>query len=104
MKEINCMELKSWMDNKKDFQLVDVREEHEREIASIGGDHIPMGDVMDNLDKISRDKNVVILCRTGNRSGAITKALMQQGFSNILNLKGGITAWSDEVDPTVTKY
>ena len=104
MKEIACCDLKKMMDAKEDFQLIDVREEYERDIASIGGELIPMGDVMDNFAKISRDKKVVIYCRTGNRSGVITQALDAQGFTNVFNLRGGIHKWSDEIDSAITKY
>ncbi|MFI5164541.1 MAG: rhodanese-like domain-containing protein [Bacteroidia bacterium] len=105
MKEVTPSELKKMMDSEEDFQLIDVREEHEVDIASIGGELIPMGDVMDNLDKISRDKKVVFYCRSGNRSTVITQALeKQQGFTNVYNLKGGILAWADEVDPSIAKY
>ncbi len=104
MKEISCSELKKMMDAKDNFQLIDVREEYEKEIADIGGELIPMGDVMDNLKKISRDKKVVVYCRTGNRSGVITQALEAQGFTNIFNLKGGIYQWANEIDSSITKY
>ena len=104
MKEITVSELKGLKDNNADFQLIDVREEHELEICQIGGEHIPMGDVMDNLDKISRDKQVVIHCRSGARSGAICNALESQGYNNVYNLKGGIIAWANEIDPSLPKY
>ncbi len=104
MKEVNCAELKKMMDAEEDFQLIDVREEHEVDIASIGGELIPMGDVLDNINKISKDKKVVFYCRSGKRSGAIVLALQHYGFSNIYNLKGGILAWADEIDTSITKY
>ncbi len=104
MKEVTVSELKKMMDSKQDFQLIDVREEHEVDIATIGGEWIRMGDVMDNIDKISKNKKVVVYCRSGKRSGAITQALDEKGFTNIHNLKGGILAWADEIDPAVTKY
>lgn len=104
MKEITCSELKKMMDAEEDFQLIDVREEYEADIASIGGELIPMGEVMDHLDKISRDKKVVLYCRTGNRSGVITQALEAQGFGNVFNLKGGIHQWADEIDASLSKY
>ena len=105
MKEITCSELKKMIDSKEDFQLIDVREEHEVEIASIGGELIPMGELINNLNKISKDKKVVIYCRSGQRSGVITQALeVQHGLKNIYNLKGGILAWADTIDPSVTKY
>jgi rhodanese-related sulfurtransferase len=104
MKEITVIELKKLKDEKADFQLIDVREEHELEICEIGGLHIPMGDVMDNLDKVSKDIQVIIHCRSGARSGAICQALETQGFSNVYNLKGGIIAWANEIDNSLTKY
>ncbi|MBN8703895.1 MAG: rhodanese-like domain-containing protein [Bacteroidetes bacterium] len=104
MKEITVSELKQLLDSKEDFQLIDVREQHEAEIATIGGELIPMGEVMLNLDKISKAKKVVVHCRSGGRSGAIVQALEKQGFTNLYNLKGGITAWSNEIDPSVPKY
>lgn len=104
MKEITVSELKSLMDNKADFQLIDVREAQEVEVCQIGGEHIPMGDVMDNLDKISRDKQVIVHCRSGARSGAICNALKAQGYTNVYNLKGGILAWIKEIDPTMKQY
>ena len=105
MKEITVSELKKMMDEKTDFQLIDVREAHEFEIAQIGGELIPMGEVMDNLNRISKDKPVIIHCRSGARSGAITNALeSQHSFTNIYNLKGGILAWANEIDTSITKY
>lgn len=105
MKEITVAELKKMRDSNEDFQLIDVREPHEAEIAQIGGELIPMGEVMNNLDKISRDKKVVIHCRSGARSGAVVQALeREQNFTNLYNLKGGIIAWANEIDTTVTKY
>ena len=104
LEEITATELKSLFDRGEDFQLIDVREEHEVDIASIGGELIPMGGVMDNLDKISKDKKVVVYCRSGKRSGAIVQALEQSGFTNIHNLKGGILDWIDKVDPSQPKY
>ncbi|MCE3279113.1 MAG: molybdenum cofactor biosynthesis protein MoeB [Bacteroidetes bacterium] len=104
MKEITVSELKKMKDEKADFQLIDVREEHELEICEIGGEHIPMGDVMDNLEKISKDKQVIIHCRSGARSGAICQALETQGYNNVYNLKGGIIAWANEIDTSLTKY
>lgn len=104
MKEVTVVELKKMMDSKEDFQLIDVREEVEFEHCNIGGELIPMGTVMDNLDKISKDKKVVIHCKAGGRSGTIVQMLTAQGYTNLFNLKGGILAWSDEVDSSVPKY
>lgn len=105
MKEITVQELKSKMDNKEDFQFIDVREPHEVEIAQIGAELIPMGEILGQVSRISRDKPVIIHCRSGARSGTIVQALeTQHGFTNLYNLKGGILAWSREIDPGVPQY
>ena len=105
MKEVTVTELKKMMDAKEKFSLIDVRETHELEICEIGGEHIPMGEVMNNLDRIPKDHKVIIHCRSGARSGAVVQALeTQHGYSNLYNLKGGIIAWADQVDNSLTKY
>ncbi len=105
MKEINVTELKQMFDNKENFQLIDVREGYEVEIATLGGEHIPMAEVMQHLDQISKDKKVVVHCRSGKRSAAVIQALeTQHGFSNLYNLKGGILAYADEIDHSLSKY
>ena len=105
MQEITVQQLKSMKDNKEDFQLIDVREEYEYEISEIGGELIPMGEVADNVDKISKDKKVVVHCRSGKRSASVIQMLEQaHGFKNLYNLKGGILAWADEIDNSVSKY
>lgn len=104
MKEITPIELKKMMDNHEDFQLIDVREEHEAEVANIGGKLIPMGNIMDHVDEIARDKKVVVHCRSGKRSATVIQALEQKyGFTNLFNLKGGILAYADDVDPSLVK-
>lgn len=105
MKEITVQELKSMIDNGEDFQLIDVREPYEYDIANIGGLLIPVAHILDNHEKISRDKTVVIHCRSGKRSELAIKNLEEKfGFKNLFNLKGGILAYIDEIDPTLTKY
>lgn len=105
MKELTVVELKEMRDNNTPHQLIDVREQHEVETATIGGEHIPMALIVANVDKISRDVPVIIHCRSGGRSGAVVDALEKRfGFTNLYNLKGGITAWSNEIDPNVPTY
>lgn len=105
MKEITVQELKAKLDSGEDIQFIDVREPHEVEIATIGAELIPMGEILSQTDRISRDKMVVIHCRSGARSGTIVKALeIQHGFTNCYNLKGGILAWSREIDPNIPQY
>lgn len=105
MKELTPKELKALIDSGADFQLIDVREPHEVQIASIGGENIPLGTIMQNTDKISEDKQVVIYCRSGGRSGQAVAALEQYlGHDNLYNLKGGILRYSDDVDSSLQKY
>lgn len=105
MKEITATELKEKLDKNEDLQLIDVREINERNFAHIGGDHIPMGSVPQNVDKFNKDKDVVVYCRSGSRSAQVIRFLeSNHGFTNLSNLKGGILAWSDEVDGAVPKY
>ena len=104
MKEVTPVELKKMLDSKEDFKLIDVREEHESEIASIGGTLIPMGTVIDRMNEIPKDKKVVVYCRSGKRAGVVISTLEQQGYTNLYNLKGGILAYADEVDPSLMKY
>jgi rhodanese-related sulfurtransferase len=97
MKEITSAELKQLINDKKDFQLIDVREEYEFDEANINGELIPMGEIMDNLEKISKDKQVIIHCRSGKRSAGVISALeSQHGFTNLYNLTGGILAYLEE--------
>ena len=105
MKEVTVQELKAMKDKKEDFQLIDIREEYEYDICHLGGELIPMGDIVDHLDKISKIKKVVLHCRSGKRSASVVQMLEQQhGFTNLYNLKGGILAWTEEIDTEMAKY
>jgi molybdopterin/thiamine biosynthesis adenylyltransferase/rhodanese-related sulfurtransferase len=105
MKEVTVQELKKLMDDKANFQLIDVREAYEADICEIGGELIPQGDIPNSVDKISRDKQVIIHCRSGARSGNMVKWLeANHGFTNLYNLKGGILAWAKEIDPEMPTY
>ncbi len=104
MKEISVSELKKFKDIAFDFQLIDIREEFELEICEIGGDNIIMSEIMDNFDKISKTKQVIIYCKNGLRSGAVCQALEKEGYTNVYNLKGGIIEWAKEIDNSLTKY
>lgn len=105
MKEVSVRELKEMMEAGADFQLIDVREEYEFDICNIGGQLIPMAEVMDKAQEIKKDKKVVVHCRSGKRSASVIQALeSQHGFQNLYNLKGGILAWIEEIDPSMSKY
>lgn len=94
--EITVQELKEWQESGKDFQLIDVREPNEFAEAEMGGELIPLGTVTANIDKFSKEKPVVVHCRSGKRSAnAIAALQMDHGFDNLYNLKGGILAWQE---------
>jgi rhodanese-related sulfurtransferase len=105
MKEVSVQELKQKIDNKEDFQLVDVRETFEYETSNLGGVNIPLGGLLIEADKISRDKPVIMQCRSGKRSAAAVMQLEQaHGFTNLYNLKGGILAWQEAFEPNMPVY
>lgn len=104
-KEITVSELKNWQDEGKDFQLIDVREEFEYEIANLNGALIPLNRVLEDAEKISKEKDVVVHCKGGVRSAnAIRKLQEKYGFKNLYNLKGGIIAYANEIDSNLVKY
>ena len=105
MKEITVEELKQKIDNKEDFQLIDVRETFEYEMSNLGGENIPLAGVLIESDKIATDKPVIVQCRSGKRSAAAIMQLEQQlGYENLYNLEGGILAWKDKFDPEMQVY
>ena len=98
MNEISVDELNDMLENNEDFQLIDVREPSEYAQANINGELISLQTVPANLNKISKDKKVVVMCRSGKRSANAIAYLEQQGYSNLYNLEGGILAWKAEID------
>jgi adenylyltransferase/sulfurtransferase len=105
MKEVTVQELQKLKEEGADFQLIDVREEYEFDICNLEGELIPMSEIPSNVDKIAKDKKVVIHCRSGKRSGDMLLWLEKNhGFENLYNLKGGILAWSREIDPSMPTY
>ncbi|MDB5005388.1 MAG: rhodanese-like protein [Mucilaginibacter sp.] len=104
MQEITVQELKEKLDSGEDFQLIDVREDFEYETSNIGGLLIPLGGILIEADKVSKDKPVVVMCRSGKRSAAAIMQLEQLGYTNLSNLQGGILAWAAEIDPDLSVY
>lgn len=86
-------------DASEDFFLLDVREPHEVERASIGGVNIPLGQLAAHLDEIPRDRKIVTLCKMGGRSEKAARALHELGYEDVVNVQGGIDAWSQRIDP-----
>ncbi|MBB5635595.1 rhodanese-related sulfurtransferase [Pedobacter cryoconitis] len=105
MKEISVEELKQKIDNNEDFQLIDVRETFEYDTSNLNGENIPLGGILIEVDKVSKDKPVIMQCRSGKRSAAAVMQLEQlHGFTNLYNLKGGILAWQAAFDPSMPVY
>ena len=102
MKEITAVELRDKTQGKEDIQLIDVRESYEHEQSNLGGELIPMGEILEQVDRIDKQKPVVVYCRSGNRSSVVIRELENRfGFTNLYNLKGGILAYARDVDPTL---
>lgn len=99
MQTITVNELKERMDKGENVHLVDVREPHENAEFNIGGTLLPLGKVQtmqtDDIDDW-KDDEVVVYCRSGNRSGQATMFLEQMGFKNVKNLTGGMLAWQQQ--------
>ena len=102
---MSAHELKQKMDAREPFELIDVRETFEYEIARIDGARlIPLGEIAERADELRRDRPIVVHCHSGRRSAEAVRLLQQRGFGNIYNLEGGIDGWSDQIDPGVPKY
>lgn len=104
MQEITVEDLKRMKDNGEDFQLIDVREDFEYQMSNLEGENIPLGGILIEIDKISQDKPVVVMCRSGKRSAMAIMQLEAQGYNNLSNLQGGILAWADRVEPGMQVY
>jgi sulfur-carrier protein adenylyltransferase/sulfurtransferase len=102
---INAVELKKMFDRKEDFVLIDVREPFEYDICHIDQARlIPLGELPARLSELDSADEIVLHCKSGSRSAKALRILQEAGFKKVVNLEGGITAWSDQVDPMVPKY
>ena len=106
MEEITPSELKKRLDNGDDIQIVDVRENNEVAISRLPNSiHIPMAQVLVRMNEIDPNRDTVVHCKMGGRSARVIDALKRSGFTGkLMNLKGGIIGWSNEVDPTMPRY
>ena len=102
--QISVTDFKRKQDAGEDIYLLDVREPYEYQIANIGGHLIPLGDLPARVSELDSNREIVVHCKMGGRSQKAAEFLQQAGFKKIQNLAGGITAWSDQVDPSVPKY
>jgi len=106
LEEITATELSELINNNSEVQIIDVREPHEYEIAKIPNTKlIPLGEIVNRVNEIDANRTAIFHCKGGVRSAKAIENLKNAGFTGrLINLKGGITAWSDEVDATVAKY
>ncbi len=105
VKEITARELFEWQVKGKPFKLIDVREPYEYKIVQIGGELIPLNTVVNHEDRIPYDMDVVMYCKSGVRSMKAIRELEEKfGYNNLYNLKGGILAYIDQVQPELTRY
>jgi sulfur-carrier protein adenylyltransferase/sulfurtransferase len=102
--EITPRDLKSRLDRGDDLFILDVREPHEFQICNLNGHLIPLGELPRRVHELDSSREIVAHCRSGKRSAEAVDFLRKAGFRKILNLKGGILAWSDEVNPSMPKY
>ncbi len=104
IKEISVQTLKKHMDHKARFVLLDVRESYELEKAHISPNvHMPMNLIPNKMSELQKDIPIYVICHTGTRSWYVTRFLQEAGF-NVSNIKGGIHAWSLEIDPSTPTY
>jgi sulfur-carrier protein adenylyltransferase/sulfurtransferase len=106
MEEITPTELKQRLDNGDDLQIIDVREDSEVAIGRIpNSKHIRLAEVLTRMDEIDPNRETVVHCKMGGRSARAIDALQRSGFKGkLINLRGGIIGWSNDVDPSVPKY
>ena len=103
--EINVNDLNLKFTNNENFILLDVRTDQEVFISKIQGSiHIPMNDVPLRLDELNKEKEIIVQCKSGKRSAKVCEFLLNNNFSNVKNLKGGIIAWSEEIDSSIIVY
>ena len=102
--EVEVEELRRALDAGEDLFVLDVREPHEAQICTIGGQLLPLGELLRRLGELDRSRDIVVYCRSGVRSAKAVALLRQAGFPRVRNLTGGILAWADRVDRTLRKY
>lgn len=105
IREVTVQELKARRDRGETPLVIDVREDWELQLARIPGVvHVPMNQIPARLGEFDREAEAIIMCHAGGRSLRVAQYLANQGFTNVVNLAGGIAAWSDHVDATVPQY
>jgi adenylyltransferase/sulfurtransferase len=105
--EVTPLQLKQRLDSGERVTIIDVREPHEWQIANLenyGSRLIPLGQFAGRINELNPEEEIVVHCKMGGRSAKAYDAMKKAGFTKIKNLKGGILAWSDQVDQSLPKY
>lgn len=102
--DISVEELQALRQQSASFVLLDVREPREYEICNLGGLLIPLGQLPARIGELDPEAHIVVHCRSGGRSANAVTALRGAGFTNAWNVQGGMLAWIDRIDPSLTKY
>ena len=102
--EISVHELEALRNANADVVVLDVRNQDEYNVCNLKGLLIPFNELSERLHELNPDAHIVVHCHAGGRSRRATEFLLQQGFKKVFNLRGGITAWANEIDPTMAKY
>jgi len=105
MRELPATECQALLGSGDPPQFLDVREPWEVETAAVSGAlNIPMGQVPTRLGELDKARPIIVMCHHGRRSAQVGMLLERNGFAEVINLTGGIAAWSDDVDPSVPQY
>ena len=105
IREISALDLKTRRDRGEKPLVIDVREDWELQLARIPDVvHVPMSQIPARLGEFERDAEIIVMCHAGGRSMRVAHFLANQGFMDVANLTGGISAWSQAVDATVPQY
>lgn len=102
--EISVQELEALRQAKADVLILDVRNQDEYDICNLNGLLIPWSELPARIAELNPNQHIVVHCHAGGRSRRATEYLLSQGFKQVQNLRGGITAWANEIDPTMRKY
>jgi sulfur-carrier protein adenylyltransferase/sulfurtransferase len=102
--EITVQDLKALMDTEKDIFILDVRNPDEYAICHLPATLIPLKELPSRLSELNPEQQIVVYCHGGGRSGRAVAFLQTVGFKDVVNLRGGITAWAQEIDLTMAKY
>jgi len=102
--EISVQELEALRKANADIFILDVRNPDEYATCNLEGYLIPFNELSSRLNELNKEQHIIVHCHSGGRSRRATEFLIQQGFKNVCNLRGGVTAWANEIDPTMRKY